>query len=85
MLAFFSMVDRRKRLHRELVSSLPATVPGVGQAIVPSASVVEQMGPRRAPVVVSHPGAPAAQAYAALWAEVRGALDGAWEDSQGRP
>jgi hypothetical protein len=79
------MVDRRKRLHRELVSSLPATVPGVGETIVPSASVVEQMGPRRAPVVVSHPRAPAAQAYAALWAEVRGALDGAREDSQGRP
>lgn len=85
VLAFFSMVDRRKRLHRELVSSLPATVPGVGQAIVPSASVVEQMGPRRAPVVVSHPRAPAAQAYMALWTEVRGVLDGPREDSQGRP
>jgi chromosome partitioning protein len=85
VLAFFSMVDRRKRLHRELVSSLPASVPGVGEAIVPSASVVEQMGPRRAPVVVSHPRAPAAQAYVALWAEVRGALDGPREDSQGRP
>jgi cellulose biosynthesis protein BcsQ len=81
VLAFFSMVDRRKRLHRDLVCSLPATVPGVGQAVVPSASVVEQMGPRRAPVVVSHPSAPAAQAYVALWAEVRGALDGAREVS----
>ncbi|MET0510499.1 MAG: AAA family ATPase [Thermoleophilaceae bacterium] len=76
VLAFFSMVDRRKRLHRELVGSLPAEFPGVGETIVPSASVVEQMGPRRAPVVVSHPAAPAAQAYVALWAEVRGALDG---------
>jgi cellulose biosynthesis protein BcsQ len=85
VLAFFSMVDRRKRLHRELVSALPAAVPGVGEAIVPSASVVELMGPRRAPVVVSHPRAPAAQAYVALWAEVRGALDGEREDGQGRP
>jgi cellulose biosynthesis protein BcsQ len=83
VLAFFSMVDRRKRLHRDLVSSLPATLPGVCEAIVPSASVVEQMGPRRAPVVVTHPGAPAAQAYVALWAEVRDALDGEREDSQG--
>ena len=48
----------------------------MGETIVPSASVVEQMGPRRAPVVVSHPAAPAAQAYVALWAEVCGALDG---------
>jgi cellulose biosynthesis protein BcsQ len=75
VLAFFSMVDRRKRLHRELVSSLPAVVPGVGEAIVPSASVVEMMGPRRAPVVVSHPDTRAAEAYVALWAEVRAALD----------
>jgi chromosome partitioning protein len=77
VLAFFSMVDRRKRLHREFVASLPAMLPEMGAAIVPSASVVELMGPRRAPVVVTHPSVPAAQAYVALWAEVRGALDGA--------
>jgi chromosome partitioning protein len=80
VLAFFSMVDRRKRLHREFVASLPAVLPEMGAAIVPSASVVELMGPRRAPIVVTHPGAPAARAYAALWAEVRGALDGASAD-----
>ena len=43
---------------------------------MPSASVVELMGPCRAPVVVSHPRTPAAQAYIALWSEVRGAPDG---------
>jgi len=74
--AFFSMVDRRKRLHREIVSSLPSAADGVSEAVVPSASVVELMAPRRAPVVVSHPRTPAAQAYIALWSEVRGALDG---------
>jgi hypothetical protein len=62
------------------VASLPAVLPEMGAAIVPSASVVELMGPRRAPIVVTHPGAPAARAYAALWAEVRGALDGASAD-----
>jgi chromosome partitioning protein len=76
VLAFFSMVDRRKRLHREIVSSLPGSIDGMGNAMVPSASVVELMGPRRAPVVVSHPRTAAAQSYVALWAEVRGALDG---------
>jgi chromosome partitioning protein len=73
VLPFFSMVDRRKRLHRELVES----VQGVGDAIVPSASIIELMGPRREPVVVSHPRSPAAQAYQALWGEVRGELNGA--------
>jgi chromosome partitioning protein len=76
VLAFFSMVDRRKRLHREIVSSLPGDANGVGEAVVPSASVVELMGPRRAPVVLSHPRTSAAKAYGALWSEVRGVLDG---------
>ena len=75
VLAFFSMVDRRKRLHRELVSSLPV-VGGVAESVVPSASVVELMGPRRTPVVLSHPRTAAAQAYVTLWAEVNGALNG---------
>jgi chromosome partitioning protein len=76
VLAFFSMVDRRKRLHREIVHSLPGDTNGVGAAVVPSASVVELMGPRRAPVVVSHPRTSAAKAYGALWSEVRALLDG---------
>ncbi len=75
VLAFFSMVDRRKRLHRDLLTSLPASVNGMGEAVVPSASVVELMGPRRSPVVLSHPRTAAAQAYVSLWAEVGAALE----------
>jgi hypothetical protein len=33
--------------------------------------VVEQMGERRAPVVVAAPGSPAAQAYRDLWAALQ--------------
>lgn len=76
VLAFLSMVDRRKRLHRELSASLPAALPRVAAAAIPSASVVELMGVRRAPVVSSVPRSPAAKAYAALWTEVQAALDG---------
>ncbi len=57
------------------VTSLPASVNGMSDAVVPSASVVELMGPRRSPVVLSHPRTPAAQAYASLWAEVGAALE----------
>ena len=67
VLAFFSMVDRRKRLHRELVASLP----GVADAAIPAASAVELMGLTRAPVVVTAPRHKAALAYAALWAGTR--------------
>jgi chromosome partitioning protein len=78
VLAFLSMVDRRKRLHRELASSLPATLPSVADVTIPAASVIERMGVERAPVVASKPRSAAAEAYRELWARVRGELtDGA--------
>lgn len=71
VLAFLSMVDRRRRLHRELAASLPDTLPALAGASIPVASAVELMGQRRAPLVATHPRSAAARAYAALWAEVR--------------
>jgi chromosome partitioning protein len=70
VLAFFSMVDRRKRLHRELVESLPRIVPGVAAAAVPYASAVELMAVHRVPLVVTAPRSAAALAYEALWTEL---------------
>ena len=75
VLAFFSMVDRRKKLHRELVASLPAELPGVAEVAIPNASVVELMGLHREPVVSSAPRHVASEAYVALWAHDRAALD----------
>jgi chromosome partitioning protein len=69
VIAFFSMVDRRKRLHREVVEGLGATYPQVVGAAIPAATEVERMGVVREPLVVSAPGCAAAQAYVALWAE----------------
>jgi chromosome partitioning protein len=77
VLAFFSMVDRRKRLHRDLVASLPAELPGVADVAIPNASVVELMGLRREPVVTSAPRHVASEAYGRLWAQARAVLDGA--------
>jgi cellulose biosynthesis protein BcsQ len=74
VLAFFSMVDRRKRLHRDLVASLPAALDGIAGAAIPNASAVELMGGRRSPLVVTHPRSAAAQAYTALWADAHAAL-----------
>jgi chromosome partitioning protein len=67
VLAFFSMVDRRKKLHKELL----ATLPGVSATAIPNASQVELMGLRRAPLVITAPRNPAALAYRALWEELR--------------
>ncbi|MFZ0994860.1 MAG: ParA family protein [Candidatus Dormiibacterota bacterium] len=69
ILAFFSMVDARKRLHRETVAEAGGQRTDIAQAIVPAASIVEQMGPRRLPVAVLSPTSTAAAAYQQLWRE----------------
>jgi len=69
VLAFFSMVDRRRKLHRELVAELPRERNDLARTVVPVASAVEQMGVRRAPVVAWSPSSPAATAFTALWHE----------------
>jgi chromosome partitioning protein len=71
--AFFSMVDRRKRLHRDLVEQLPADRPEILTTTIPALSIIEQMAEQRAPVTAFAPHSAAAYCYKALWAEVVGA------------
>jgi chromosome partitioning protein len=75
VLAFFSMVDRRKKLHREITEELSAKRPDVAATIVPSVALVERMSVERSPVSVFAPGSAAAKSYRALWAEVREGLE----------
>lgn len=70
MVAFLSMVDRRKTLHREAVEKLPATQKSVSAVVVPATVQVERMGTERAPIGSYAPRAEAAQAYGDLWALV---------------
>jgi cellulose biosynthesis protein BcsQ len=67
LIAFFSMVDRRKRLHRDVMEAAN----GVAAACIPAASDVELMGVHRRAVVDRAPRGRAALAYQDLWAEVR--------------
>jgi chromosome partitioning protein len=71
VVAFFSMVDRRKRLHRELVEALPDGRDDIARTAIPAATEVELMGVHRSPVVVHAPRSRGGRAYAELWAEVR--------------
>lgn len=75
IVAFFSMVDRRKRLHREMVASLPEGRTDIVRSAIPAATEVELMGVERSPVVVHAPRSRGARAYADLWAEVRQRLE----------
>jgi chromosome partitioning protein len=71
VLAFFSMVDGRKRLHREVMERLAGDHDTVLQAFIPAAADVERMGLRRTVIAEFAPRSRAAQAYEALWHEVR--------------
>jgi chromosome partitioning protein len=70
VVAFFSMVDRRKRLHRDVVDQLPRHRPGVSPVVVPALSIIEQMAEHRAPVPAFAPRSAAARCYEELWAAV---------------
>ncbi len=69
--AFFSMVDRRKRLHREITTDLWAQRPDVAQTAIPALSLIERMSIERAPVTAFAPRSQAARAYQSLWSELR--------------
>ena len=70
LLPFFSMVDRRRSLHQELIASARAQFPMILATEVPYWSEIERMTVRRAPVPATAPRSDAALVYRALWAEI---------------
>jgi chromosome partitioning protein len=70
LLPFFSMVDGRKRLHREVIEDLRARRSDLADTAVPALSLVEQMAVRRAPLPVFAPRSRVTRSYQDLWAEV---------------
>jgi chromosome partitioning protein len=75
ILAFFSMLDRRKRLHIETVEQLPAERKDLAAAWIPALSAIERMSVQRAPVTATAPRSQAARHYRELWAEARKRAD----------
>ena len=68
---FFSMVQSRNRMHRDIMESLPNSFPGFLKSTIPFSSDVEKMGAQRKPLLAyAHSGA-AAAAYRALCEEVQ--------------
>ncbi len=68
--AFFSMVDRRKRLHQDITRDLAAERSDIAATPIPALSLIERMSVERAPVTAFAPRSVAARAYRALWSEV---------------
>jgi chromosome partitioning protein len=70
-LPFFSMVDSRKRMHRDVMARFATERPEMLRTVVPLAADVERMGQARAPVEEFAPRGAAASAFRDLWQEIR--------------
>lgn len=71
IMPFFSMVDIRKRMHRDILDRLPKEKPGFLKGQIAYASDVEQMGLHRAPLPSYAPSSRSAIAYYNLWREIK--------------
>lgn len=75
VIEFFSMVEWRKRMHRELIDKVRAQRPRLLETEIPVAGDIERMGLHRAPLgTFSESSAKAMNAYRDLWGEVLHAL-----------
>ena len=70
LIPFFTMVDGRKRLHREVIDDLRTHRDDLATTVVPALSLVEQMAVHRAPLPVFAPRSRVTRSYEDLWAEV---------------
>ncbi len=61
------MVDRRKKMHNEIMAMMLKEFNGLLRSFIPSLSQIERMGIDREPVAASAPGSVASKAYQNLW------------------
>jgi cellulose biosynthesis protein BcsQ len=69
--SFFSMVDRHKKMHRELMATVSREFKGVLKNPIPFLSQIEKMGIYREPVAAFSPGSTASQSYQNLWHNIQ--------------
>lgn len=74
VLAFLSMVDRRKKTHRSMCETLSSERGDVLAQWIPASVDIENMAADREPVVISRPSSTASRAYRALHDELHGRL-----------
>jgi chromosome partitioning protein len=72
---FFSMVQRRNRVHKETMETLPASFPGFMEAVIALSAEVEKMGLQRRPLLAYSPASAASEAYR----QIRSELMRQWE------
>ena len=73
--AFFSMVEARKSLHREIIGNLSSDENNFLKTRIPYRSDIEKMGIYREPVPATGPDSLSTRIYAELWNEIKGIID----------
>jgi len=68
---FFSMVEKRKIMHRQIMQTSELTAKRVLKKSIPYSADVEKMGLFREPLTHYRPTSAAAQSYLALWQEIQ--------------
>jgi chromosome partitioning protein len=76
LLPFFSMVDRRKSLHRDVIAGTRERFPELLATEVPYSSDIERMSLRREALPAYAPRSAGGVIYANLWKEVRARMQG---------
>ena len=71
LIPFFSMVDRRKKMHKDIMQQVLADYPDTLSTAIPYASEIERMGLERKPLASYNSKSLPAEAYRSLWQEVR--------------
>ena len=67
---FFSMVQKRNKMHREIMAELPAVYPGFLKTVIPFSADIEKMGLRRMPLLAYSATCEAALSYRTLCDEI---------------
>ena len=74
VLPFFSMVDIRKKMHKEFIKGSSARISFLKE-IIPYRSNIEQMGVMRAPLPFFDPAAKETRLYKNLWNEIKAVIN----------
>ncbi len=74
VIPFFSMADRRKNMHKEIMATLSEKYPDILQTAIPYASDIERMGLERMPLGGYTNKSRSTEAYQTLWQEILDAI-----------
>jgi chromosome partitioning protein len=71
IVTFFSMVDKRKKMHLEFIEKVNFYLPYNLKTLILQLSDIEKMGITREPVLYTSPNSKASMVYKALWSEFK--------------